>query len=130
MLCEIWNEVLLRDDIKSSDNIFDVGGTSLALLSVANLLEHRIGLKVTAVDFFEFPYISDFSSAMSTRKFQHVVRVTDASIGIYLMHQRFFAIAVPIFCNNLVLLLVLVSETFFFSKVSNDAVVESIVRSP
>ena len=39
------------------------------------------------------------------------------------MKQRFFAIAVPIFCNNLVLLLVLVSETFFLSKVSDDAVV-------
>ena len=78
VLCEIWNEVLLRDDIKSSDNIFDIGGTSLALLSVANLLEHRIGLKVTAADFFEFPYISDFSSAMSTRKFPHVAQVIDA----------------------------------------------------
>lgn len=36
---------------------------------------------------------------------------------------KLFRIAVPIFCNNLVLLLVLVSETFFLSKVSDDAVV-------
>lgn len=51
----IWGEVLGRDGIQPTDNFFDVGGTSLALIAVRARLVARFGREVKAVDLFRYP---------------------------------------------------------------------------
>jgi acyl carrier protein len=41
---EIWSEVLKTDDIRPDDDFFDLGGTSLGLISVVMKMSERFGV--------------------------------------------------------------------------------------
>lgn len=55
---EVWCEVLGRDAVGVTDNFFDVGGHSLALIEVYSRLSSRLpGLAIPMVDLFHHPNI-------------------------------------------------------------------------
>ncbi|MFF1912957.1 amino acid adenylation domain-containing protein [Streptomyces sp. NPDC058239] len=53
----VWRQVLERDDIKATDNFFDVGGTSLLLVTVRQRLEDVLGRHLRVVDLFHHPNV-------------------------------------------------------------------------
>ncbi|WP_432718667.1 SDR family NAD(P)-dependent oxidoreductase [Pseudomonas syringae] len=66
-LVAVWNQALGRSDVEASDNVFDIGGTSLALHSVISLFEQRTDIKISVADFFENPHICDLALMIDAR---------------------------------------------------------------
>jgi amino acid adenylation domain-containing protein len=54
---EIWAEVLRRTDIEPTDNFFDVGGHSFALITVQQRMA-EVGLEISVTDLFRFSTIA------------------------------------------------------------------------
>jgi amino acid adenylation domain-containing protein len=52
-ILEIWADVLRRPDIEPTDNFFDVGGHSFALITVQQRMA-QIGLEISVTDLFRF----------------------------------------------------------------------------
>lgn len=52
-----WCEVLERDRVGVTDNFFDIGGTSLAIVAVQARLAELLGRRVTLVDLFRYPNV-------------------------------------------------------------------------
>lgn len=61
ILAETWSEVLETDVIDTNDNFFDIGGHSLLLIRVHNLLKTRIETNISVVDLFRYPTIISMS---------------------------------------------------------------------
>lgn len=57
IISEIWKEILKNNSIKKSDNLFDVGGTSLHVLKIHSLMQKKLGINFPIVSLFEFPTI-------------------------------------------------------------------------
>ncbi|MGR9012025.1 MAG: amino acid adenylation domain-containing protein, partial [Gammaproteobacteria bacterium] len=60
-LLEIWRQVLQREDFGTEDNFFDLGGHSLLLMQVWNLLQQQNTL-VQTVDLFRYPSIAKLAA--------------------------------------------------------------------
>ncbi len=58
---EIWREVLDVDAVGAHDNFFDLGGHSLLLARVHELLGDRLGLRLSIVDLFRHPTVSSLA---------------------------------------------------------------------
>ncbi|MDT0494213.1 amino acid adenylation domain-containing protein [Streptomyces griseus] len=58
----VWRQVLGRDDIRATDNFFDVGGTSLLLVAVRQRLEDVLGRPLRVVDLFHHPNVRAFAA--------------------------------------------------------------------
>ena len=56
-IAAVWCEVLARHAVRATDNFFDVGGHSLALVTVQALLAERFDRDITVVDLFRYPNI-------------------------------------------------------------------------
>jgi non-ribosomal peptide synthetase component F len=57
MLCSIWREVLKREHIGVTDNFFDLGGNSMALVRVAALIKQRLHKTASLVTLLGKPTI-------------------------------------------------------------------------
>lgn len=53
----IWSEVLGRDDVGGSDNFFDLGGHSLLVVQVHQLLKAQLTASVSLTDIYRFPTV-------------------------------------------------------------------------
>ena len=60
-IAEIWREVLDVDAVGAHDNFFDLGGHSLLLARVHELLGDRLGLHLSIVDLFRHPTVSSLA---------------------------------------------------------------------
>jgi amino acid adenylation domain-containing protein len=54
---QIWQEVLLVDQISTDDNFFDAGGHSLLLAAVQTRLESAFHREIASVDLYRYPTI-------------------------------------------------------------------------
>jgi len=61
LLTDIWKEVLQLDRVGMNDNFFDLGGTSLSLMTVYAHLEARSGLSVPVVKLLQYPTIGSLA---------------------------------------------------------------------
>jgi hypothetical protein len=61
----VWREVLGRAAILPTDNFFDVGGTSLALVAVRSRLAARFGPRLKIVDLFRHPTIRSLATHLA-----------------------------------------------------------------
>lgn len=61
-LATIWAEVLGVERVGARDNFFDLGGHSLQVLRVHDLIEKRIGSVVSVVDLFKHPTITGLAA--------------------------------------------------------------------
>jgi amino acid adenylation domain-containing protein/FkbM family methyltransferase len=79
-IAEIWNAVLEVDGVGAHDNFFDLGGHSLLLARVHELLGERLGLDLSIVDLFRHPTVSSLAvrAEQSTRGAQAAPRAADS----------------------------------------------------
>lgn len=63
-LTRIWETILAVAPIARSDNFFDLGGTSLDALKVANRIESSLGRQVDLVSVFQAPTIEKLAIAL------------------------------------------------------------------
>ena len=68
MLCAIWCQVLGRDRVSIDANFFDLGGHSLLLARVRELIRERLQVDLPMVDLFMHPTIRQLSRGLSTHK--------------------------------------------------------------
>jgi amino acid adenylation domain-containing protein len=60
-VAEVWREVLGAERIGSKDNFFDLGGHSLRLVQVQNLLRQKLNVEVPLLELFQFPTVSSLA---------------------------------------------------------------------
>lgn len=83
-LCEIWKEVLNREQVSINDNLFDIGGHSLMMTLVYSRIIRAFGKKITMAEMFRYPTISLLAEriAASSESLDEVSQqFTDASGG-------------------------------------------------
>ncbi|WP_340203714.1 acyl carrier protein [Ascidiimonas sp. W6] len=56
-LTGIWKEVLKIDKINPEQNFFDLGGDSIAAMTLARLIKRNFQIKVPTVKIFSYPNI-------------------------------------------------------------------------
>ncbi|TAK60290.1 non-ribosomal peptide synthetase [Methylobacter sp.] len=64
-LQDIWRQVLQREDFGTEDNFFDLGGHSLLLMQVWNLLQQQNKV-VQTVDLFRYPSIAKLAAYLDS----------------------------------------------------------------
>ncbi|MCH9696525.1 MAG: amino acid adenylation domain-containing protein, partial [Gammaproteobacteria bacterium] len=64
-LLKIWQQVLQREEIGTEDNFFDLGGHSLLLMQVWNLLQQQNRV-VQSVDLFRYPTIAKLAAYLDS----------------------------------------------------------------
>ncbi len=74
-IAAIWREVLQIDNVGISDNFFDLGGHSLALIRVLGLVRGRLKKDIIMVDLFEYPTIASLADFCNTPH-RHGVEMT------------------------------------------------------
>ena len=57
LVARVWCEVLERTSVGATDNFFDVGGTSVAIVAVQSRLGDLTGRPVSVVDLFRYPTV-------------------------------------------------------------------------
>jgi len=66
-LLEIWCETLGQDAISTTSSFFEIGGDSLLLVEVRNLIKQRLGLHVATTVLFEHPSITALAQFLSSQ---------------------------------------------------------------
>jgi len=56
-IASIWREVLGLPEVSVTENFFDAGGSSLALITVRSLLADRLGRELSVADLFLYPTV-------------------------------------------------------------------------
>jgi acyl carrier protein len=64
---KIWSEILKIDDIGLHDDFFDLGGTSLALISVVMRMGERFGLPLETAIVTEGATIAALANGVETK---------------------------------------------------------------
>lgn len=59
---EIWKQVLERDQIGLKDNFFDIGGTSLKIVQMYNLLNRQFEQDFDVINLFQNPTVKAFAA--------------------------------------------------------------------
>ncbi|MEM7351937.1 MAG: amino acid adenylation domain-containing protein [Acidobacteriota bacterium] len=67
-IAAVWCDVLGVERIGTSENFFDAGGHSLAMVKTVGKLRRQLGLELTLVDAFRFPSISQLATHLSRRE--------------------------------------------------------------
>lgn len=57
LVADVWRQVLGRQTVCATDNFFDVGGHSLALVAVRHRLGELLGRQLPVVDLFRYPSV-------------------------------------------------------------------------
>jgi acyl carrier protein len=70
-VCALWAEVLGRPGVGPGDDLFALGGDSLAVVRIAARTEERFGVPVPAVLFFETPTPAAFGAALARLAEEH-----------------------------------------------------------
>ena len=63
-LLNIWKDVLGKDHIKTTDNFFDIGGTSLGIMLVNNRIIEDLSITIPVMRLFECPTIESLVERM------------------------------------------------------------------
>jgi amino acid adenylation domain-containing protein len=61
----VWQKVLRRQHIGTSENFFDLGGNSFLLVEVHAELERALGRQIARTDFFRYPTVETLAAALS-----------------------------------------------------------------
>ncbi|MEU5979782.1 amino acid adenylation domain-containing protein [Streptomyces sp. NPDC047315] len=60
-LVEIWSGVLKADDVDTDANYFELGGTSIAGITVLRQVQERHGVQLTFADLHEYPVLGELA---------------------------------------------------------------------
>jgi hypothetical protein len=61
LLAQIWSNVLHVEQVGTTDNFFDLGGNSFAIMNVAQRL-HEAGLPLSVQNLFEYQTIAEIQA--------------------------------------------------------------------
>lgn len=90
MLADILQTVLKKDSIGINDNFFDIGGSSLAIIQVNNLINERLMLEnrkeIALTTLFQYPTIS--SLVQYLRQGENSAAITEAEAELSLMKSK------------------------------------------
>jgi acyl carrier protein len=64
-LVEIWQELLDRENIGIRDNFFDVGGNSMKIVRLSQLINQRLDKNVSVAILFQYSTIRDLNDYLS-----------------------------------------------------------------
>jgi hypothetical protein len=67
MLLELWQQVLNRSRIGTEQNFFEVGGTSVHLIEIANRANALLQREISVVNFFQHPSIASLAKFILQR---------------------------------------------------------------
>lgn len=70
-LIELWREVLEHEAFTTNDNFFEVGGHSLLLAKLKELIAEKLNEEVSIVDLFHYPTIKTLSAFLRKDKPAH-----------------------------------------------------------
>ena len=71
-LVDIWSELLGKSDVGVDDNFFDVGGQSLLLLRMHQLIENAFGVRVPIVKLLQYPTIRALATQLGSPSRQNL----------------------------------------------------------
>jgi putative pyridoxal-dependent aspartate 1-decarboxylase len=63
-LCDIWQQILKRDQVGVKCNFFEMGGHSLLAMTVINHIKKRLGIRLPLVTLFEYPDIEGVANVI------------------------------------------------------------------
>ena len=66
-ITRIWQRALHLDDVGVHDSFFDVGGSSLVMVSVQSMLRDELGLTVPMTDLFRYPTIRSLARSLEPK---------------------------------------------------------------
>jgi amino acid adenylation domain-containing protein len=64
----IWEKLLCINNIKTSDNFFDLGGNSLLAIKLSVEINKKFNLSLSPVDIFTYPSIKDISNYIEQKQ--------------------------------------------------------------
>ncbi|MFM6133265.1 MAG: phosphopantetheine-binding protein, partial [Sphaerospermopsis kisseleviana] len=67
-LAQLWSTVLERQEIGIHDNFFDLGGHSLLVIKLLNLMQEMFGQKLTLSSLFQNPTIAQLAEQISNKE--------------------------------------------------------------
>jgi surfactin family lipopeptide synthetase A len=70
-LIELWKEILDHESFTPQDNFFEVGGHSLLLVKLKDLIAEKLKEEVTIVDLFRYPSIRSLAAFLRKEKPGH-----------------------------------------------------------
>jgi len=70
-LSVIWKEILEHDAFTPKDNFFEVGGHSLLLVRMKEMISERLNTEINLVDLFHYPSIRSLASFLRKEKPQN-----------------------------------------------------------
>lgn len=71
-LADIWCKVLNLECLGVQDNFFDLGGTSLLVARVVELVQQALNVELSIVKLFQYPNIRDFANYLSHHQFKQL----------------------------------------------------------
>ncbi|BAZ87501.1 non-ribosomal peptide synthetase [Dolichospermum compactum] len=69
-LAQLWSNVLERQEIGIHDNFFDLGGHSLLVIKLLNLMQEMFGQKLTLSSLFQNPTIAQLAEQLGNKEVQ------------------------------------------------------------
>ncbi|MBE9057069.1 non-ribosomal peptide synthetase [Sphaerospermopsis sp. LEGE 08334] len=69
-LAQLWSTVLERQEIGIHDNFFDLGGHSLLVIKLLNLMQEMFGQKLTLSSLFQNPTIAQLAEQLGNKEVQ------------------------------------------------------------
>jgi acyl carrier protein len=63
-IAEVWKEILKIDRIGVNHNFFDLGGHSLLLIEVAEILSKSLGRTISVIELFQYPTIASLTARL------------------------------------------------------------------
>jgi amino acid adenylation domain-containing protein len=92
VLAGIWSELLQIERIGRHDNFFSLGGHSLSILQVVNLLKQK-GVRISASDVFTYPTVAGLAehiaqlNPLETENAAVLIRAGGRQRPLFLMHE-------------------------------------------
>ena len=69
-LLQLWSAVIERQEISIHDNFFDLGGHSLLVIKLLNLMQEMFGQKLTLSSLFQNPTIAQLAEQLGNKEVQ------------------------------------------------------------
>jgi amino acid adenylation domain-containing protein len=76
-IANVWRTALRVESVSLHDNFFDLGGSSLLLISVHSKLQSLVGRKFPVTDLFEFPTVASIAGRLGSSD-SHATNTDDA----------------------------------------------------
>lgn len=93
IVAQIWSEVLNLKEVYIHDDFFEIGGSSINMIQVANRIKQKLGAEVTLADLMVYKTVQDLSSYISQKEnngsqFKNVFKINrgKSNRNIFIVH--------------------------------------------